>query len=87
MGEVEVIEPITTGRYGRAYLHIHDRCPAVQRAMARDGEVMRGRMDSAAWLASEAVPPCGWCVRRWRATHDPAANRLSPDGVTPAVRA
>ena len=62
--KVKVIEPISAApTYGGIYLHLYETCPAVKRALARDGEVMRTWMTFGE-ISSSITPLCGVC-RRW----------------------
>lgn len=56
----DVIDTLTVAPYGKRYRHLLDRCPAVVRALARDGRVLRSVMTKSEIVASD-VPMCGVC--------------------------
>lgn len=71
---VTLIEPLSLSTYSQQhvetplpYVHVYEECPAVKRAEARDGEVLRSRASADAFLNPPAAQPCGWCLRRWNA--------------------
>lgn len=71
---VTLIEPLSLSKYSQQdhetplpYVHVYEECPAVGRALHRDGEVMRSRAPVDAFLNPPAAQPCGWCLRRWNA--------------------
>lgn len=76
MAEVTLIEPLSLSKYtvresGEAtplpYVHVFEECPAVKRALARDGEVLRSRASADAFLNPPAAQSCGVCLRWWHA--------------------
>lgn len=73
-GTVTLIEPLSLSKYSQQhvetplpYVHVYEECPAVRRALRRDGEVLRSRASADAFLRPPAARPCGWCLRRWNA--------------------
>jgi hypothetical protein len=73
---VTLIEPLSLSKYTvreshastpLPYVHVYEECPAVGRALRRDGEVMRSQAPVDAFLNPPAAQPCGWCLRRWNA--------------------
>lgn len=71
---VTLIEPLSLPKHGNEHIetplqhvHVYEECPAVRRALARDGEVLRSPASVDAFLNPPAAQPCGWCLRRWNA--------------------
>lgn len=54
-----VLEPLTVARYGSYHLHLHEDCPAVARAVRRDGQI-RSRQAEPEEIRQHL---CGWCRR------------------------
>lgn len=71
---VTLFEPLSLSKHSQQhmntplpYVHVYETCPAVKRAVKRDGEVLRSRSSVDAFLNPPAAQPCGWCLRRWNA--------------------
>lgn len=72
--DIVLIEPLSLSKHSQQhhetplpYVHVFEECPAVKRAIARDGEVLRSRAPVDAFLSPPAARPCGVCLRWWRA--------------------